>query len=326
MQRAIFHRFGKPSEVVELTEYTLEPPQPHQVRVKVLAAPINPADFLLVTGTHAYQPQLPSFVGIEGVGEVLEVGAAVAHLQPGDQVLLPPGGTWAEQLNCPAEVLYTLPQAIDPLQASMLGVNPITAMLMLTSFVDLQPGDWLLQNAANSAVGKLIVRLATLKGIRTLNIVRRESLVEELKALGATAVLVGEEGLAEQVKQHLAGKPLRLALDAIAGEASGRMLECLSPGGCLVVYGLLSNQPVQLPTAKLVFGDLSVTGFSRLGTFAKLGHAKVQSLYTELAQMVMAGQLTSEIEAVYPLSRIKEAVAQAELQGRSGKILLSISP
>lgn len=138
---------------------------------------------------------------------------------------------------------------------------------MLTQFVELKPGDWLMQNAANSAVGKLIVRLAALKGIRTLNLVRRESLVGELKALGADGVLVGEENLTERVKGHLEGHSLRLALDAIAGESSGRMLECLGPGGVLVVYGLLSNQPAQLPAAKLVFGDVSVTGFSRLGTY-----------------------------------------------------------
>jgi NADPH:quinone reductase-like Zn-dependent oxidoreductase len=322
MKRAQFNTFGSPAQVVSLIDYTPAAPGLGQIGVKLLASPINPADFLLITGQHAYRPPLPAFVGIEGVGIITALGAGVESLAVGDHVLLPPGGNWSEHLTVEANAVYPVPRELDPLQAAMLSVNPVTAVCLLTTIQKLQPGDWVLQNAANSAVGRLIVRLAAERGLRTVNVVRRAGLEDELKMLGADVVLVGETDLPERVTAATGRAPLRLALDAIAGASAGRLLSCLTSGGTLVTYGLLSGEPLQLPAARIVFDNVTVTGFSRVRTLQTLGLEKARALIWDLAQAVMRGTLVTEIEAVYPFAQITSALAHAEQNARSGKILL----
>jgi mitochondrial enoyl-[acyl-carrier protein] reductase / trans-2-enoyl-CoA reductase len=319
-----FNRFGEPAEVVELVE--VEPPVPTmgQALVDVLAAPINPADLLLVTGTHAYRPTLPARVGVEGVGVVATLGAGEHGVAMGDMVLLPPGGTWSEQVAVDSSTLIPLPTGMDPIQAAMLGVNPITALCLLTELRSLAPGDWLIQNAANSAVGRLVIRLAALRGIRTVNVVRRASLIPELAALGADVSLVDGEDLPTRVAAATEGAPLHLALDAIAGAAAGRLVHCLAPDSTLVVYGLLSGEPIQVPTARIVFEGITVIGFARLRALAAMGRTEVRARYAELAELVMKGDLTSEVAAVYPLEEVQTALHHVAQEGRDGKIVLSM--
>lgn len=326
MQRAIFRSFGRPADVIELETFEHQPPGPGEVAVRVQAAPINPADFLLITGTHAFQPPLPARVGIEGAGVVTAVGEGVHDLAPGALVVLPAGGCWAEEVTCAADAVYPMPAGMDPRQAAMLSVNPVTALCLLTRIRDVVPGEWILQNAAGSAVGKLVVRMARDRGIRTVNVVRRQESAAELERLGADVVLVGEEDLARRVAAATGNASVLLALDAIAGASAGRLVECLGFGGTLVTYGLLSGAPIQVPTARIVFEQIVVRGFTRLWTLRQMGRDQGRAFLRELAGMVMDGRLTSQVEAAYPLSEIRAALRHAEQEGRDGKVMLVMDP
>lgn len=319
IRRIFCTAFGKPARVVAVREVELPAPRAGEVLIEIAAAPINPADLLLLEGRHLFKPELPSPVGIEGAGVVVAVGPGVETLVPGRKVALPFGGTWSEQVIMRAADVVALPDDIDLVQASMLSVNPMTAAGLIAG---MQAGEWLIQNAANSAVGKLVIRLARRRGVKTINIVRRPVLADELRALGADAVIVGEEELPSRVAEVTAGAPVRRALDAIAGESAGKLFACVSEGGSLVCYGLLSGDSVVLPAAQLVFRDVTVTGYSRLRNLRKLSEAQVRAMYAELAEMLIAGEITSEIEASYPFARVAEAVAHATRDGRRGKIVL----
>ena len=172
-------QMGTPADVLEVKVERARALQSGEVRVKVLATPIHPSNLLQISGNYGYDPVLPSTPGSEGVGRVLETSAEVAHLAVGQLVLLTGVGTWRDQIVAPAASFIPLPDLGDPSsevieQLSMTAVNPLSALLMLTSFVDLKEGDWLVHSAANSAVGGYIIQLAKQRGIKTVNIVRRE--------------------------------------------------------------------------------------------------------------------------------------------------------
>ncbi|HUJ60714.1 MAG TPA: zinc-dependent alcohol dehydrogenase family protein [Kofleriaceae bacterium] len=321
MKRVTFSRFGKPSEVAEVVDVPMPQRGPDEALVRMRAAPINPADYLLLTGNHASRPRLPAFAGIEGLGDVVEAST----LAPGTRVILPPGsGTWAEFVVVPEASLISVPNELDVEQAAMLAVNPATAWLLL-ELTGLGTGDWLVQNAATSAVARLIIRLARTRGVRTINVVRRADAVAALTAIGADAVLVGEDDLAARVRAAAHGAPLRWALDAIAGAASGQLAACLTPGGTLVTYGLLSYSPVQIPAALMVFGDITCRGFSRYSEVARMGSAAARAMYARVAALVADGTLRSEIEARYPLDRVRDALEHTDRSGRAGKVVLTMS-
>lgn len=322
-----FSRFGKAHEVAELVELP-DPGRPEagEVVVDVEASPINPSDLLQFEGRYgAEPPPLPVFAGGESVGVVREVGAGVTHLAPGNRVLLlfAGRGNWRTRVKAKAERLFALPEA-DPLQLAMLAVNPATAQRMLQDFVSLAPGDWVIQNAANSGVGHSLIRLAKAAGLRTLNVVRREGLAAELTALGADAVLVDGPDLAARVlaKTGRANRP-RLAIDAIGGEATMRLGQSLADEGVAVNYGLLSGQPCAMHPSDLVFRDVTLRGFWLAKWFATATPALLKTTYEALAQRVVDGTIHVPVEATYPLAQVKEALAHAAREGRGGKVLIT---
>jgi len=317
--RIVQQRVAAPVDAVDVEPLTRRAPGRDEVVVALIASPINPADMLRLRG-EALLGDLPAVAGGEGAGRVIACGDAVRGVAVGDLVLLPPGGTWADEHVCSASDVIPLPPETPVEQAAMLSINPMTAACLL-DLAPLRPGDWIIQNAAASAVAQLIVRLARRRDIRTLNVVRSERDRTMLQALGATAVLVGEDDLAVHTRDATRGEPIVLGLDAIAGKSSARMAECLAEGGLLVVYGLLSGQPIELPTVRIVFHGISVRGFSRVRAVRAMGRDAARSKYAELARMVTAGELTTNIGARYPLVRVKDALRHAEAE-RQGKILL----
>ncbi|MES2569221.1 MAG: 2-enoyl thioester reductase domain-containing protein, partial [Verrucomicrobiota bacterium] len=255
----VYREHGAPSSVTGVEEIELPSLEPHQARVRMLFAPINPADLNAIEGSYPIRPaSWPAVPGGEGAGVVEETGTAVNGVAPGTLVILPPGsGTWRGQCVVAADSLVAVPRGIAPEQAAMLRVNPATALRMMRDFVDLRPGDWILQNAANSGVGRAVIGMARLFGFKTLNIVRRPELIEELKAGGADMVLVDGEG----IRAAIGETPIRLALNAVGGESALRLAEALSPGGTLVTYGAMGRQPVRIPNGLLIFQDLRLRGF-----------------------------------------------------------------
>jgi len=154
----VYQAHGKPEEVLRLEEQKLPTPAADEALVRVLAAPINPADLNQIEGKYPIRAPLPATPGFEGAGVVEEIGGSVQGLAVGTQVILPHDlGTWREACVVKADKLVTVPDKIKPEQAAMLKINPLTAWRMLHDFVALQPGDWVIQNAANSAAGRAAI-------------------------------------------------------------------------------------------------------------------------------------------------------------------------
>ncbi len=325
MLRAQYQQRGpKPQELIEAVEFPNPKLQEGEVLLELLAAPINPSDVLTITGGYGILPPLPAFAGNEGVGRVAAHGPGVSSPAIGQTVLLPVGmGTWSTHLVAAASKLVPLPNDADPLQLSMITINPPTAALLLSEFVDLQAGDWVIQNAANSGVGNYLVQLAAMRGLKTVNIVRRESLIAALKAEGADVVLVDGEKLAKRVAEATGGAAIKLGIDAVGGAACARLGECLAPEGTLVNYGMMSGEPCQMSAGMLVFKDVRVRGFWLAKWFRQASVAEQQKLYGELTGLILKGKLRAPIHQTYRVKDIKQAVAVAAQGERDGKVIVT---
>jgi len=324
MKAAQYSERGHPPDIINVIELDAQEPAAGEVVINVEASPINPSDVLTLTGDYAIRPKLPAFGGAEGVGRVASLGDGVSEPEVGARVFLPVGiGTWRQQVVAKADDLVPVPAGTDPLQMAMLTVNPPTAYLMLRDYVRLNPGDWVIQNAANSAVGRYVIQLAAAQGAKSINVVRREGLADELTALGAEAVVVDGDDLARRVKQIVGDDPLKLALDAVGGEATLRLGDSLTSGGVVVNYGLLSGEACRLSSAATIFHDVSLRGFWLARWFREAPIGERMAVMTEMAGRVAAGDLTAAVDGCYPLEEISEALARAMADGRDGKVLVT---
>jgi NADPH:quinone reductase-like Zn-dependent oxidoreductase len=243
----------------------------------------------------------------------------------GDRVLLPGPGTWRERFKVAAQGLFALPEGVDPRQLAMLRGNPPSAYLMLHDFVAPRPGQWVIQNAANSGVGQCLIRLAPEAGVKTVNVVRRPELVAPLRALGADEVLVDGPDLDRRVRAAIGRGALPLAIDAIGGSATQRLARCVDDGGTVVNYGLLSGEACMVDARDTVFRDVSLRGFWLKRWWLQTPPERIASLFRALASKLADGTLAVDVEAVYPFRRIKEALGHAGRERRAGKILLSFA-
>ncbi len=317
-------RGSEPHKLIKAVSFDTPEPGQGEVLVELLAAPINPSDLLTLTGDYGVLPDLPATGGNEGVGKVSKLGAEVSGLEVGQMVLLPIGcGTWCSHLVASAKDLIPLPGQADPLQMSMLTINPPTASLLLSEVVDLQRGEWVIQNAANSAVGGYLVQLAAERGLKTVNVVRREAARAAVEKQGADVVLVDGPDLADQVAAATGKAKIRLGIDAIGGEATERLAACLAFGGTVVNYGMMSGEPCQVSPGQLIFRGITLTGFWLASWFRQASPEAQQQLFGELIGKIAAGKLSAPVAKTYPLSQVSEAVHAASLGEREGKILLT---
>lgn len=326
MQQIEFSKFGNPMDVLRVVKADPGEPQAGEVLVEVEAAPIHPTDLLLIRGQYGYKPDLPAIPGQEGVGRITTVGSGVSTVKPGDLVFLPIGaGSWRQQMCIPAAGLFALPQRSDPFQLALLSMNGLVAHLLLSEIVDLRPGDWVVQNAANSSVGQFLVTLARGRGLHTANIVNSGGRGMELKLreLGADAVIVDQgQDLADDVAARVGSGGVSLAVDAVGGKATGDLAACLREGGTVVNYGALSKRDCQIPTDLTVFRDVRLRGFW-LARWLRANAGAVDSHLRDLVALVAQGRLYAEIEGTYPLTRFKEAVRHAQRGDRAGKVILT---
>jgi trans-2-enoyl-CoA reductase len=319
---AIYETHGNPAEVLRIVERPWPEPRPDEVLVKMSAAPINPADLNSIEGKYPIRPPLPATPGMEGAGIVSEVGSAVRDLAVGTQVILPHSfGTWREVSTIAADKLVTIPPEIEPVQAALLKVNPITAWRTLHDFVSLRPGEWLIQNAANSGAGQCVIQIARELGYRTVNVVRRAELVEELRALGGDVVLVDGENLRDEVVAATERAPIRLALNAVGGENGLRVAKCLASDGTMVTYGAMSLEPLRIPNGMLIFKNLRFTGFWVNKWYDGATPELRAETFSALFEMAKRGLLRTKVEKMYPLSEAKAAIIHASQNKRSGKIV-----
>jgi len=323
MKRVEIGRYGAPEDVARCVEVAeVGGPGAGEVAFDVLYFPINPADISFCRGTYRLRPPLPATPGAECVGRVTAVGAGVTHVKPGDLVINLQRENWAQQRRVKADDVILVPPGTDPKQAAMLRINPPTALLLLTDFVELKPGDWIIQNVANAAVGRIVIRLALALGVRTLNVVRRAALFDEMKTLGADACVVDGPDLADTVKAANGGAPIRLALDAVSGHATARLSACLAEAGVVVNYGSMSGQDPVMSRAGLSGSGQKLVGFTLGRGLATRTLDQVRALYGELGRQVKEGYLSAPVEKIYPIEEITAALAHAQQGERSGKILV----
>ena len=324
MKVARYSRWGNPADVIELIDEPTGAPGPGEVVIAVEAAPIHLADLYCMRGIERFQMKLPHVPGFEGIGHVIAAGRDVTNVKIGDRVFLHLAcGAWREEIRVKAAGLLPAP-AGDAAQLSLLPINPPTSYLVLKDFGDLKPGDWVIQNAANSNCGRYLIELAKLWGIKTVNVVRRAELATDLKALGADVVLVDGPDLAARVTAATGGAAIRLGLDAVNGLATQRMAECLADGGTLLEYGMAAGELCQISADILFLRDIKLIGFYTVRQFAKRTPDQVRAVYADLIKMFEQGHLTAKIAEVYPLSRVKDAVIHAGRKGaeRDGKVIL----
>src|SRR5438132_10592872 len=319
---AVYERHGNPADVLRVESRPWPRPAPDEALVQMRAAPINPADLNQIEGKYPVRAQLPATPGFEGAGIVVDAGGNASKIPAGTLVILPHNlGTWREAVAVKASELVAVPPEIEPAHAAMLKINPMTAWRLLHDYVDLEQGDWLIQNAANSAAGHAVIQIARELGYRTMNIVRRSELIDELRAEGGDAVVVDRENLRDEVKNATGGAPIRLGLNAVGGESALRLANCLAFGGTLVSFGAMSLQPLKIPTGLLIFKDLRFRGIWINKWYDTATPAERMAAFNSIFEMAGCGSLQTKVEKSYPLSEIKTAVGHAARAQRGGKII-----
>jgi NADPH:quinone reductase-like Zn-dependent oxidoreductase len=336
MKTIQFESYGEPAEVLAVADRPVPEPGKGEVRVRMLASPINPSDLLYVRGHYSgVEPRFPAQVGFEGVGIVDALGPEEDGIAVGQRVaaLNGEGGNWAEYAVLPSTSLLPVPDGISDEQVASFVVNPASAILMVRHVLAVPEGEWLLQSAAGSELGRMIIRLAKRDGIRTLNVVRRRDAVAELEALGADSVIVSADGpIDEQVREIVGREGVRYAIDPVVGQTGTEMFKALHEDGRMLVYGSLTGEPIRIgeDPRDILSGRRTLEVFwlgywlprldescfypSRTPAGLQLGK-DIEALMRDEVLMTSPGQ-------TYSLEEIASAVAQAESVGRQGKVLL----
>ena len=323
--RLCFSQTGDPSAVLHLDPYEPPAPKGREVVVKMLYAPINPADFNFIDGTYGKQPSLPAVPGTEGCGTVEAVGPEVEALTPGDSVIpLHSIGSWSQYVLTTENHLAKLPPGLDPVQASMLRINPATAWQMLHVYRDLKPGEFVVQNAANSGVGRCVIQIAKHLGWRTLNLVRRAELHEELTTLGAEYVLLDDDNAPDLARSLAQNAPIPLALNGVGGDSALRLMDILSPGGAHITFGAMSRRSLKVPNKFLIFKGIDLHGYWVTRWMESASRHAIHEVLHPLAEMVRDGSLVQPVESIVPLTSFPDALAAAKKDRRSGKVVLKM--
>jgi NADPH:quinone reductase-like Zn-dependent oxidoreductase len=310
--------YGNPAQNLRMVEVS-EPNMPStgEAVVRMEYAPVDYSDLLLANGVYFLKPEPPSVIGGEGAGIVEAIGPGVTSVKLGDRVTIPfRTFTWAEKVLAPADGLFVVPPSVDAKTASMLNINPTTAVLLLDGFVKLKPKDWVVLNAANSQVARCIVAIAKSRDLNVAGIVRRPEVIPELGDLGIDFIGVESPDLPKQIQSATGGKPILLGLDAVGGPAAATIASTLSPSAHFVSFAWLSGSPIHLPQADLIGKRLNIHGF---WMYHEEFLPRMRAALAEATQVVASGKLSLPITTAYKLAQIKEAIEHSE---RGGKVLL----
>ncbi len=321
-QKAIcHHEFGQPLDVLRLENVQQAEPQIGEVRVRLLAATINPSDYGMIGGSYGRLRELPAVAGREGVGVVEAIGRGVTRVGVGARVRFPEAGAWQESACMPAAEVLLVPADVPVDQAALSFINPPTAYCLLQRMVDLAPGSWVLQNAGNSTVGLAVIQMAKAMGFKTISQVRREELIAPLKALGADHVVIEGSGWAKLFNELTGGEPIQLALNSIGGASASDQIKALGEGGTQVTFGAMVADLVRFPTRFLIFNDVRLVGFWWDQWSQKAGAQGLNQVMGAVYAMMRDGTLKLPVEATYSFAEY-EAAIKHDQQPRLGKILL----
>jgi len=325
VQTAQFHTFGTPAKVLEVGQVEHAPLAEGRMRVRMIAAPVNPADLNFIEGTYGMRPELPAVPGIEGCGEIEE--SRVPGWEPGTRViLLARLGSWRSHIDAGPADLLRVPDALDPFQAAMLKVNPATAWRLLTSVEHPEAGSWVVQNAASSNAGRCIIQLARRLGLRTVNLVRRIETAEDLHSLGADVVLPDDPQAVAAALEATGGERPRLACNAVGGESALRLLDLLAEEGVHLTFGAMSRRSLKVPNSLLIFRRLRLHGFWMTKWLESAPREELEETYSWLAGLAVEGKLVQPVDSTFPLAEIRAAAARAAENGRNGKVMVTFQP
>ncbi len=327
MKAVVCERWGDPGEVLEVRDVPVPQPKAGEVRVRMLLSPVNPSDVLTVRGQYGKQPPLPATPGFEGVGVVEAGSGLLARRVMGRRVavLNGEGGNWQEHVVIPARQAVPVPGELSDELAASFFVNPASALIMTRHVLRVPAGAWVLQTAAGSALGRMVIRLGQRYGFKTLNVVRRPELAEELRRAGGTAVIATDvEPLAERVRELTRGEGVPYVLDAVGGPTGSAAVALLGRGGRALVYGRLSGEPLVLDPITLLVGQKRVEGFWLSEWVRDQNPLTMLLLFRRLGRLIRGGDLATEDGPVFPIDRVREAAREAEKSGRRGKVLLRI--
>lgn len=323
MRALVQHQFGDPAEVLAVEEVDLPEPGPGQVRLKVVLSPIHNHDLWTVRGDYGYKPELPARAGTEALSVVDALGDGVTGVEVGQRVMTASVfGVWAEYVLAPAAALIPVPDAIAEDAAAQLIAMPLSALSLLED-LDVSEGDWIVQNTANGAVGRLVAQLAAARGVRVLGLVRRAAGVEELAAVGIHDVVATDaESWRDRVAEITGGSAIRAGVDSVGGAASGDIASLLAENGTLVVFGAMGSPTLEISGGDVIFRQLTVRGFWGSKVNAAMDPAHRAELIGEIITRVAQGSLELPVSQVFPLEQIADASRLNFQPGRVGKVML----
>jgi NADPH:quinone reductase-like Zn-dependent oxidoreductase len=328
MKALVFDRVGDPATVLELREKAQPDPGRGWVRVRMLASPINPSDLMFVRGAYGRMPKLPATPGFEGVGVVeANGGGFVGRLRLGKRVavLNSEGGNWQDQVVVPAKRVVPVPEEISDERAASFFVNPASAVVMTRYVLKAGNNGWLVQSAAGSSVGRMVIRLGKRFGFRTINIVRRKEQADELRQLGADQVVLSrDDSISDRIREITDGGGAQYGLDAVGGTVGTALINGLARGGRLLLYGTLSGDPISLNPRSLMVQGTSVQGFWLSNWTSRQTVLTMLKLFRQLGRLVADGTLSTRIAATYPLEQFRNAIREAETKSTQGKVILRI--
>ncbi|MFC4128739.1 alcohol dehydrogenase catalytic domain-containing protein [Nocardia rhizosphaerae] len=323
MHAVVIDGFGEPKDVLTTRELPAPEPGPGEVRIATILSPIHNHDLAIVRGVYGYRPPLPATPGTEAVGVVDAVGPGVTGVETGQRVAVAGArATWADSFLHRAEQLVPVPPGVPDETACQLLAMPLSSLILLDD-LGVGPGEWIVVNAANGAVGRQVNLFARQRGVRVLSLVRGPASVRALEQLGFGPVLDTEvDGWAERAAEVTEGAPIVRAVDQISGRAAGALMSLLAPRGELVSFGALSGQPLIVDTGAVIFKQAVVKGFWGQQRGAEIDRADYLRLITELVGLAADGTLRLEVQAEFPLDRAAEAAVLSETPGRNGKVVL----
>ena len=323
MRALVQPQFGDPAEVLSVEDVPDPQPGPGQVLVRVLLSPIHNHDLWTVRGSYGFKPEMPARAGTEAVGVVEALGEGVEHLGVGQRVATGGSfGAWAELIVAPAAGLVPVPDGMPDEAAAQLVSMPFSA-IALVDFLELSEGDWIVQNAANGAVGRLVAQLAAPRGINVLGLVRRSDGVDELREQGIERIVAtDDDGWRDRVRELVGDAPIVAGVDSVGGSAAGDVVSLLAEDGVLVVFGAMASPTLEISSGDVIFKQVVVKGFWGSKVFPAMDRGKRAALMGELVSGIASGTLTLPVEKVYSLDEIADAARASAEPGRRGKILL----
>lgn len=324
MRSATYNEFGKPSDVLSVNDSPTPEPNNNEVRIKTILSSIHNHDLVTIKGEYGNKPDLPATGGSEAVGTIDALGSDVKGFEKGQRVVVSGvQGTWAEYFIAPADSVIPIPDAIDDEMAAQLIAMPMSALLLI-EFLNIEPGQWIIQNAANGAVGESMAMLALERNINTINLVRSKESEQELIDLGITEnnVVTDNEDWKDQVQKIVGDAQISGAVDAVGGRSGGDLVSLLGKHGVMAALGGMSGKPLTLNPSDLIFNLAQVKGFWAGDMMQEMSRDNMQRLTKELIERAASGKLKLPTGGIYDLDDIQKAVSDDVQSDKKGKVLI----